>query len=223
MALPSTAANYVEVWAQLRQRLAPAQLSNLQTNADFIAHYVHRNKLNGLSVDDVLSAVWALHAEGKILWDVEPAPAQRKTPEQTQAEFDARELKRIKKEAIENSKPFVHAETLAAQQNAEAEAKLQEKAQAEINRLILDYSVNGLPGRIDFTKTLAGQAALRGIKINRNGKVDWVLTLKVVRAAYNNDSPAEIIRAAERAVENYVTHDERERIRVRAEETKFGR
>ena len=211
--------------AEVAKRLAPAKLANLQTNADQIALHLKKNNLEW-NADSVLTAVWALHEKGLILWEVDPVPPplpKPKTLEQRDAEFRAKEEQRILREKIANSKPFDQTAKLAAAKAAEDEAKRQETAKNALNSLILDYTVNGLPGRIDDTKTEAGRAALRGIKINRNGKVDWVLTFKVVQAAYNNDTPAEIIRTAEKAIENYKTHDEQEKMRVRQEERRSGR
>src|SRR5262249_10284746 len=179
----------------------------------------HVQKMHGvISISGLTEAVNALAAQ----LDWIPQPKQ-KSQEELAAEFAAKELKRIEREKIENAKPFDQTKKLAEQKEVEDEAKLQEKAKAEIDRLILDYTVNGLPGRIDYGKSEAGRAALRGIRINRNGKVDWMLTLKIVQVAYNNDTPAEIVRAAEKALESYNTYGEREKQRIRAEERRFGR
>jgi hypothetical protein len=224
MATPSTARDYAELGEQVRQRLAPAVLSNLQTNADRVAHYVKRNQLNSLSADDVVSAIWAVNAEQQpLLWDIDPVAPKQKSQEQLAAEFQAREQQRVLRDQIANSIPFDHSKQIEAAKAAEEEAKRQEAAKETLNSLIHQYTVNGLPGRIDYGKTEAGQAALRGIQIKRNGKVDWLLTLRVVQAAYNNDSPREIIQAAERALENYKNYDEKEKARIRSEERRFGR
>jgi hypothetical protein len=157
---------------------------------------------------------------GQLDWTPQPKP---KTQEELAAEFAAKELKRIEREKIENAKPFdIEARTKAVQVEKD-EAKRQATAQAQIEQLIATYSVNGLPGRIDHGKSEAGRTALRGIRINKNGNYDAPLTLKVLQASYNYDTPAEIIRAAEKAIENIRTFDAREKQRIRSEERRFGR
>jgi hypothetical protein len=73
------------------------------------------------------------------------------------------------------------------------EAKLQDKAQKDLNTLILQSEVYAGPNRIDQAKTASLQRDLRAIKVMRNGVVDNVLTLKAVSAALANrdylDSP----------------------------------
>src|SRR5258705_2680363 len=105
----------------------------------------------------------------------------KKTAEQIEAEFHAKELKRIERERIETSKPFVHAEKVKEAQAAEAEAKRRATAQAQIDHLIHNYSVNAGPGRIDHGKSDQGRAILRNIKIQRGGKYDAMLTLRVLQ------------------------------------------
>src|SRR5258708_30704019 len=135
--------------------------------------------------------------------EYQPEPP-KKTAEQIEAEFQAKELKRMERERIENSKPFVHAEKVKEAQAAEAEAKRRATAQAQIDHLIHNYSVNAGPGRIDHGKSDQGRAILRNIKIQRGGKYDAMLTLGVFHQAHMFDTPAEIIRAAEKAKQGIV-------------------
>jgi hypothetical protein len=131
----------------------------------------------------------------------EPKP---KTQEEIAAEFQAKELKRIERERAENSKPFDHGKKVQASLDAKEEAKRQATAQAQIDNLIHSYSVNAGPGRLDHAKSDAGRAALRGIRINRGGKYDATLTLRVLQQAHMFDDVPSIIRAAEKAKQGIV-------------------
>jgi hypothetical protein len=129
-------------------------------------------------------------------WVPQPKP---KTQAQLTAEFVAKEQKRIEREKLENSKPFDIAARNKAVETEKDEAKRQATAQAQIENIIANYNVNAGPGRIDASKSEAGQKALRGIRIYKGGKYDAPLTLKVIQQSYNHDTPREIIQAAERA------------------------
>jgi len=113
-------------------------------------------------------------------------------------------LKRIEAERLENLIPFTHSTKVAEAKAAEEEAKHQATAQAQIDHLVHNFSVNAGPGRIDHSKSDSGRAALRGIKIHRNGKYDAVLTLRVLQQAHMSDDVPSIIRAAEKAKQGIV-------------------
>ena len=166
MSSPSTASNYTELWVQLRQRLAPAQLSNLQTNGDLIAHYIHRNKLNPLSVDDALLAVWALHEADKILWNIDPvAPV---TPSHAQKVMeDGKRLDKAQAKAYQDAKKqnmdnVARVDAAVAQQEAKAKAAAKELAslKAEIMKEVNGYFVGHPSGNPDYSKTAYGRQTL---------------------------------------------------------------
>jgi len=141
-------------------------------------------------------AAHELELEGKLALIPQPKP---KTQEELAREFAEKELKRIERERAENAKPFNHGERVQKSVDAKEAAKRQATAQAQIDHLIHNYSVNAGPGRIDHAKSDARRAALRGIRINRGGKYDATLTLRVLQQAHMQDDVPSIIRAAEKA------------------------
>jgi len=174
---------------------APPNFIQNEKNAALLADYVFET-YGIVSITYLTKAVAAL---GNRL-DYQPEPP-KKTAKQIAAEFEAKELVRIQREQIENSKPFDMSQKIAAQQKADEEAKRQATAQAQIDNIIHNFSVNAGPGRIDHTRSDAGRSALRGIRINRNGKYDATLTLRVIQQAHLHDDVSSIIRAAQKATE----------------------
>ena len=174
------------------ENVAPKNLIQNDRNGKLLSEYVVSRGV--VSIGTLNDAVTALHNQLQYT----PAPRQ-KTQEEIAADFQARELKRIEKERLENLKPFTHSTKVAEAKAAEEEAKHQATAQSQIDYLIHNYSVNAGPGRIDHGKSDSGRAILRNIKIQRGGKYDAPLTLRVLQAAHMFDTPAEIIRAAEKA------------------------
>jgi hypothetical protein len=213
------------VWDLVKKRLSPAVLSNYQTNADNIHHYLSKNKL-AWTVENVLSAVQTLHAADKLLWDVDPVAAPKKSLEEIDAEFRAKEIKRVQAEKAANAVPFTERVKQAeeARKLKELRDKAFEEARNEINKLILNWTVNGLPGRIDETKSLAGRAVLRGIKIVRAGEKteDPTLTLAVIQRVYHLETADAIQKAIPRAIQELNNAGKTDKERQRAEEKRQG-
>ena len=212
MATPLPAVNVVQnfrdAWELLQQRLAPGRLAESDANIVALRTQVAKKyKMESVQaaapqqIADVLyEAVEALYFNGVLQWEKTSQAFHQKMVMKRQQEFEAKERARVEREKLKNSKPFdtggKHAE---AQKAKDAEEKRQKIAQAQINFLIETYSVNAsYPGAIDQSKTEAGRAALRGIRIHHQGKYDAVLTLKVLQQAYLHETPEAIIRAAER-------------------------
>ncbi len=178
-------------WSRL---FAPPNLILNEKNGLLLADYVL--KTYGIfSISYLTEAANALASQ----LDLVPEPP-KKTQEQLAAEFQAREYARIQREAAENAKPFDHGKKVQESLDAKEAAKLQATAQSQIDHLIHNYSVNAsTPGRIDHGKSDSNRAILRNIKIQRGGKYDAVLTLRVLQQAHMFDTPKEIVRAAEKA------------------------
>jgi hypothetical protein len=180
MATPSTARSYAEVGQQVSERLSPAKLQPLHNNADQIAHYIDRNKLNGLSVDDWMTAIWALHAEGKLLWKVDPI---EKTVAQKAAEGAKKQEARMRKDYLNSIKgkdvQEVQRNNAADAQDAKniAAEKELKSIKSEIRSRIENYRANHLVG-IDYARTESGQAALRAVlasKVGGSGSLEQLL------------------------------------------------
>jgi hypothetical protein len=191
------------VWEQVKKRLLPAVLSDLQTNADYIKHYMSRNAL-AWTTENMLTAIDALSANNMLLWDVDCVVAPKKSAEEIDAEFRAKEIKRVKQEEAENRIPFSERTKKAeeARKHAELKAKAFQEARDKINGLILNWTVNAGPGRIDEGKSAAGRAALREIHIGHIGtKVeDPTLTLAVIQKVYHLESADQIRAAVPKAI-----------------------
>lgn len=209
MATPLPAVNVVEkyqqAWDLLQQRLAPSRLKATTRTADALRDYTAKYDMNAATVEQMVNAymeaVESLFFNRVLDWEtVSPSFHQKMVIKQQQA-FETKERARIEKEKAENLKPFDTgaSKQVEAQKSKDEEEKRQKTAQAQINFLIETYSVNAsYPGAIDQSKTEAGRAALRGIRIHHQGKYDAVLTLKVLQQAYLHETPEAIIRAAER-------------------------
>jgi hypothetical protein len=138
-------------------------------------------------------------------------------------EFDAKERARIKREAAENVEGAKKFNNLDLPKASDLEAKHQADAKKAIDALIARFSVNGkTPGTYDGKKTEAGRAALRAIQLKgeSTGQVDWVLTLKIVGAAFHHETVAEIRAAAQKELDSWTNKDENQR--RKAEEGKWG-
>jgi hypothetical protein len=165
MTSPSTARSYAEVGQQVSERLSPAKLQPLHSNADQIAHYIDRNGLNGLSVDDWMVAISVLHAEGKLLWKIEPV---EKTATQKNIER-AKILEAKMRKDITDSK--VRSVVQVAKDNDSdaadaakvAEAKELKSLKSQIRICISGYAANHPTVGIDYARTESGQAALRTV------------------------------------------------------------
>jgi hypothetical protein len=174
------------------ENVAPKNLIQNDHNGRVLSEYVVSRGL--VSVGTLNAAVEALG--NQLQYTLAP---RQKTQEEIAADFQAREFARIQREAAENAKPFDHGKKIQESVAAKEEAKRQQAAQSQIDFIIHNYSVNAGPGRIDHGKSDSGRAILRNIKIQRGGKYDAPLTLKVLQQAHMFDTPSEIIRAAEKA------------------------
>jgi len=192
---------------------APRNLVHSEQNSQLIADYIATKRHGIVTTTTLNQAVEDLRDQLEFAKEL-----PQKTQAQMTAEFVAKEQKRILREKLENSKPFdIEARNKVAE-TEKAEVKRQAVAQAQIENIVANYSVNAGPGRIDASKSQAGQAALRGIKINKGGKYDAPLTLTVIRQSYNFDTPREIIQAAERATMNLADADKPKTLSDRREE-----
>jgi hypothetical protein len=181
MATPSTARSYAEVGQQVSERLAPAKLQPLHSNADQIAHYIDRNGLNGLSVDDWMVAISVLHAEGKLLWKIEPV---EKTAAQKAAEDAKKQEARMRRDYLNSIKQKDvqevqrnNASDAQDAKNIAAEKELK-SIKSEIRSRIEGYKANHPSVGIDYARTESGQTALRNIlagKVGGGGSLEQLL------------------------------------------------
>ena len=181
-------------WAQ-----APKHLLREQRNAAPLISYV----------ESMCGGVWSLPNFTTAYEAVKDQLAHTpvKTLEEIQQDFAVREKQRIEREALENRKAFdpgARAKELRDQQTAQKDAKAQEAAQKTIDELIANFTINGLPGRIDHVKTQECRKALAGIKINMGKKYDAVLTLKVLQRAYMGETARDIVNLAAKATEDLI-------------------
>jgi hypothetical protein len=157
------------VLAEVHKRIAPAVIANLQSNADQIALHLKRNRLEW-NADNVVAAINALHAQGKILWEVDPI------------EVSPAELLRIQKQkdkeraAAEDAKfkPGVrHVDAIAADNTSAAdkaknaaEVKQLETLKSEIAKEINGYFVGHPSGGRNYGRSEEGQTKLRAVAGN---------------------------------------------------------
>jgi hypothetical protein len=158
------------MFVEIEKRLAPARIANLQTNADQIALYLKKNKLEW-SADNVVTAINALHIKGLILWEVDPIPPSQPT----KAERDAKQAAQQYLDIIKNKPGRVSVadtqrfNTEAAQDAKKiVEAKQLETLKAEVAREINGYMKGHPSGGTNFGLTEAGQAKLRAVAANYN-------------------------------------------------------
>jgi len=165
MATPAEVAQANQVSQQLAQRLAPAVLANLQTNADQIALYLKKNNLEW-NADNVVTAVWRLHEKALILWEVDPIPPPVKSKAQAEAEQGAA-MDRKQREnhfASTHQKSHVEAGESGRQQHiVEAEAKELKTIKSQIAREIDGHIVGHHSGGINYTRTNSERGSLRSV------------------------------------------------------------
>lgn len=180
---------------EVNRRLAPAVLANLQTNADQIALYLKKSNL-AFTADNVIAAVSALHAQGKMLWEVdpvevEPEPARVLTPREIETaaaesvwNHEAEENKRRQREKLDNdpAKFFERSKNIEAEKAAAAEAKAEELAADAINKSIEEFEVYKGPNMRDHARSVEIRKMLRTITLTKNGKKHNQSTLRAVRA-----------------------------------------
>jgi hypothetical protein len=134
----------------------------------------------------LVSISYLIEAEQTLGAQLDRVPPPRvKTQDEIAKEFQAKELKRIQREQLENAVPFQDRAAAAEKdkKNAETEKARQISAWKERDRLIDNYSINLGPGRIDHSRSEYFKEQLRGIKATRNGTMDWVVVLKTVQEA----------------------------------------
>ena len=159
------------VLAEVNRRLAPAAIANLQTNADHIALHLKKNKLEW-NADNVVTAINALHAQGLILWEVDPVAPVRPT----KAELDAKAAAQQFRDSIKNKvKPYAvvgevqktNAQDAQSAQKA-AEVKQLQSIKDEISREINGYFVGHPSGGRNYGRSEEGQTKLRVVAGNYN-------------------------------------------------------
>lgn len=175
----------VSAWEETKKRLRPAVIDeDSTTTAEYLRNYMKRNQL-AWSVENVLLAVWSLHSEGKIMWLVEPVPAPatpRKSLDEIDAEFRAREIARAQREKIENAKPFTQSAEIDKEKGKEAIAKLEQISEIEINSVIQSYECYRGPNQRDHATMNMVTSVLHKF-VAANPKASRVLLLGVVKQA----------------------------------------
>jgi hypothetical protein len=149
--------------AEVVKRLAPAVLANLQTNADHIAWYLQKNNL-AWNVDNIQSAIWALHQNGRMLWDVDPVELSGREKALAQAKAQEARQRRDYQNSIKDRSPVEVAKKNAedaAEAKKIAEAKELANIKSQIFREIDSYQVGHPSGRgYDYTRQDAGKKKL---------------------------------------------------------------
>ncbi len=128
----------------------------------------------------------AAHELGAANLELIPTPPQPKelTQEEKAAIFQAKELKRIQKEQLENSIPFEERAAVAKEKvrkEAEKEAKRQADSKDALNSEIMSYECYRGPNARDWSAIEMVIADLKRVAVRTNGKVDFVRTLALVR------------------------------------------
>jgi hypothetical protein len=206
----------LRVFAEWTEHYAPSNFDkDSQKNGKLLANYV-LDVYGTVSITNLNEAVKALGPALDHLPEAKP-----KTQVEQAREFEKRERERVSREAADNlakAKTFDNLNLTAA---SSKEAKRQEEAQKATEALIARWTVNGrTPGTFDDRKTAEGRAALQALRITSNGTVDWVLTLKVVGAAFHHETVSEIRAAAQRELDRWSNKDEN--TRRREDESKRG-
>jgi len=181
------------VWAGKHM---PSNLANTTDNAVLLANHCHET-YGFISIANLNASVQDLAGQ------LELAPtAPKKTAEEIDADWRAKDLKQRQQAEIDNRVSFDERAKKAeeAKKQAEAHDKIEATAQAQINHLLANFTINStIPGKIDTTKTDECVKALSNIRINRGGKYSAQLTLKILQQAYYGESEGEIVRLAEKA------------------------
>jgi hypothetical protein len=189
----------LRVFADWFENVAPKNLINSASNGKLLADYVLERGV--VSIGTINDAVVALGSQLEY---------QRvKTEAEKAQEFEQKERERIKREAAENIEGAKKFNNLDLPDASSKEAKRQADAQKATEALISKYTVNGrTPGTFDDRKGAEGRAALRALRIKSNGQVNWILTLKLVGAAFHHETVAEIRAAAKKEYNSWTNKDE---------------
>ena len=158
-----------EVFSEIEKRLAPARIASLQTNADYIALYLKKSGLE-FNVDNAVAAINALHAQGRILWEVDPvevSPAELlRIQKQKDKERAAAEDAKFKPGVRHVDDVRADNATAADKAKQDAEAKALAQTKSEITREITSYVKGHHSGNVNYAATESGQAKLQEVAGN---------------------------------------------------------
>ena len=189
------------IFADLQQALKPAILNqdrpeNLNVLLRWASEEYQAKSFTETSTPAQIAAVLLARVKKtpqSLIFDVQPdftpAPKTRKQEEadllRTQQEYDAKQLKRQLQEKLENENSetafFERGKKIEAQKAAAKLAKDEETAKVVRHNAIMNFSVNGGPGRVDHTRTESIRKQLLSIKSRRpDGTVDEQHTTKTV-------------------------------------------
>lgn len=173
-----------KAWAEAKKRLLPAELLNSDINSAFITRRMEEKGFEWTG-DNLLEVIHELDSEGRIIWYRAPVPAPaapKKSLDEIDAEFRAKEIARIQREKIENSKPFSQTEAINKEKEKEAIAKLEASAAEQINSHIQAYECYSGPGRRDWAAMSTVTEAITKW-VSANPKSSRVFMLQVVKEA----------------------------------------
>jgi hypothetical protein len=142
-------------------------------------------KFGAISISYLNQAYSELSAAKKLYLYAAPV---KKTPAEIEADFQARERKRMEADRIANRVPF-NERAIAHQNKQDADKNQtarQAAAKAQRDTLIDNYSVTIGPNRIDHARSENLRNEMRKIDVKRNGVTDWVEVLKLVQEALSN-------------------------------------
>lgn len=137
-------------------------------------------KYGFVSIHGLTEAAHELADMGQL--ELTPAPKVL-TPAEQAAIHQAKELKRIQKEQLENSEAafFERAKAAETAKNVEKEEKRQADAKEALNSEIMSYEAYRGPNSRDWSAINMVIADLKRIAVRVSGKVDFVRTLALVR------------------------------------------
>jgi hypothetical protein len=170
------------VYADWEANYKPSNLVNSDANIKLVADYIATQFGGITSVSNLCAAVVALNGQlSKI---------KGPTPEEQMRAYEARETKRRLQEAADNAKPRDWGKADESNKAAKLKAKAFEEATNTINALILNFTVNGRPGEIDYAATQCAQEALREIRVDAvmpSGKREYRpdFTLSIIQRIYH--------------------------------------
>ena len=157
------------VAVEVEKRLAPAVVADAQSNVDGVVLFLKKNNLE-FNADNVVAAITALHAENKILWEVDPvevSPAellriQKQKEKQKAAAEDAKFRPGIRHvEETQNNNA-----SAADKAKQDADAKQLANTKSAITTEINNYIKGHHTGNINYAATESGQAKLKGVAGN---------------------------------------------------------
>lgn len=214
-------------FTEVIKRLLPAVMDQTDANATLIRNYIVKRNLTLESADNIEEAVRYLDRLELITWKiqpVEPAPPAPLTKAEQEKALRERTERLVAKDLAdqiradgENRKDPREKLAEVKQREEALKAKTaaqtaQEQAKQFVDQKIFQWTVNGGPGKIDFTQSEQGQALLRNIRITHDGgkTIDWVTSKRVLLDVFNSETvgqlrvaiPAAIARLNEKPVVN---------------------